>query len=367
MLSIANIMFIESIDSIVKNKKFPPVLLLFGKEYFLKDEAIARIIEAATEGINNDFDIETADAENNSQEQIVAMASAFPFVSDRRVVIVKNAEKLTIAKSKKKEDKIPAIVKYLQNPSQTTFLLMIADSTELDDLTTQLRNNRTKEKAEKRLTNLKEPFNTIVKHHTVIEFGSLYEREIPNWLAKRAKIEGKEISPEAIDLLVARVGTSLRELHNELQKIITYSPDKKKISLDDVMNIVGQSRTYNIFELQKAIGERNLPRAIDITLRMVSAERNEILIITMLTRYFLSLSKLLEASATTSNPMELSRSVDINSYFIPDYIAALRRYSPAELAKAFLALREADIALKTSTGHTHAIMQKMVLSIVGVH
>lgn len=358
-------MFIESIESVIKNKKFPPVLLLFGKEYFLKDEAVLRIIEAATEGINNDFDIETADAENNSQEQIVAMASAFPFVSDRRVVIVKNAEKLSVTKSKKKDDKTPPIVKYLQNPAQTTFLLMIADTSELDDLTSQLRNTRTKEKAEKRIANLKEPFHTLIKNHAAMEFGTLYEREIPNWLAKRAKLEGKEISPEAIDLLVARVGTSLRELHNELQKIITYSPEKKKISLDDITHIVGQSRTYNIFELQKAIGERDLARAIDITLRMVSAERNEILIITMLTRYFTSLSKLLEASATTSNPMELSRSVEINSYFIPDYIAALRRYSPNDLANAFLAMREADIALKTTAAHTEAIMQKMILSIIG--
>lgn len=358
-------MLIESIESIIKSKKFPPVLLLYGKEYFLKDEGVQKLITAATEDINSDFDIENADAESHSQEQIVAMASAFPFVSERRVVVVKNAEKLALPKSKKKDEKLSAFLKYLENPSPTTFLLCIADSSDLDDLSTQLHNTRTKEKAEKRIINLKEPFHSLITKHTCVEYSTLYEREIPNWLAKRIKSEQREISPEAIDLLIAKVGTSLRDLHNEIQKIITFSPDKKKISIEDITAVVGQSRTHNIFELQKAIGERHQARALDITLRMVNTERNEILIITMLTRYFVTLSKLLEAAATTTNPMELSRSIDINSYFIPEYTAALRRYTPSELAKAFLALREADIALKTSSAHSEAIMQKMILSIIG--
>lgn len=185
-------MLIESIDSIIKSKKFPPVLLLYGKEYFLKDEGVQKLITAATEDISSDFDVENADAESHSQEQIVAMASAFPFVSERRVVIVKNAEKLAVPKSKKKDERHSAFLKYIENPSPTTFLLCIADSSDLDDIASQLQNTRTKEKAEKRINNLKEPFLSLITKHTAIEYGTLYEREIPNWLAKRVKSEDRK-------------------------------------------------------------------------------------------------------------------------------------------------------------------------------
>lgn len=359
-------MLFNSFDAVTKQKSIPHVTFFFGKEHFLRDEAIDQLTKRIKAELSDSFDYDVVDAENCSQEEVVSMSLAFPFVAEKRFVVVKNIEKYTTQKSKKKNDSNESpLVKYLHNPSPTTYLLLIGDSSEVDGLYNQLNNSRTTEKAEKRIASLKEPFHTLIKDHVSIEFSALYEREIPHWLSQRLKNEGKEITQEGLDILITKSTTSLRDLHNEIQKLITYSPNKKKFTVEDVLNVVGQSKSYNIFELQKAIGEKKTGKALDITLRMVSSEKNEILIITMLTRYFSSLFKLLEVSSTTSNPVEMSKATDINSYFIPEYLSALRYYSPKDLANAFIALRDADVMLKSSNTETEAIMQKMILTIVG--
>jgi DNA polymerase-3 subunit delta len=97
---------------------------------------------------------------------------------------------------------------------------------------------------------------------------------------------------------------------------------------------------------------------------MLSHDRQEMLIITMLTRYFTALWKLMELSGRESNQYNLARSAGISYYFLGEYQKALRNYKPSELDRAFVALRSADRSLKTSSQSSIYIMQKMILSIV---
>ncbi|MBK9247593.1 MAG: hypothetical protein IPM69_05645 [Ignavibacteria bacterium] len=141
--------------------------------------------------------------------------------------------------------------------------------------------------------------------------------------------------------------------------------NKKKISTEDISAVVGDSRIYNVFELQKSIGEKNLSRSLEVMFHMLSAEKQEILIVSMLTRYFVVLWKLLEASKQSKNTFELSKSTGISSYFIPEYLNALQKYSPRQLNNAFFALRDADLQIKSTSQSAEIILQKMIISIIG--
>jgi DNA polymerase-3 subunit delta len=198
-----------------------------------------------------------------------------------------------------------------------------------------------------------------------IEFPKLYDRELPSWTANRFKALGLEIAPDACELLVAQAGESLRDLHNEIQKIITFAPDKKRLSREDIAEVIGVSKNYNIFELQRAIGERQLSRALEITQRMLVVDRQELLIISMLTRYFTILWKLTEAVQQTQNNFELGKAVDISPFFIPEYLAALRQYSRSAIERAFYALCDADVAIKSSSSEdSDVVLQKMLMRVM---
>lgn len=356
---------IESLTPLLKSRAFPPILLVFGEEDFLVEEATNALIEAAVEknGMES-FNFDSFDGSDLSAEALVEMSSAFPMMSERRVVVVRHFEKMNIGRGKDAEKKSP-LTTYLRNPSPTTFLLLVAEHDELQGLKSAVTNPKQQEKAKKKLAALKFPFNILVRECEWMEFPKMRESALSSWVADRCKSLGREIAPDACELLVAQAGESLRDLHNEIQKIITFAPDKKRLTREDIAEVIGVSKNYNIFELQRTIGERNLPKALEITQRMLVVERQELLIISMLTRYFTILWKLTEVMQQTQSPYELSKAVGIDQYFITEYIGALRMYSRGRIESAFYALCDADIAMKTSTSESgDVILQKMLMKII---
>lgn len=356
---------LDSITSLLKSKTFPPVLLMFGEEDFLLDEAFTALVGVAVEqnGMEQ-FNFDSFDGSDITPEALVEMASAFPMMAERRVVAIRHFEKMNTGRGKDAEKKSP-LATYLRNPSPSTLLILVAEADELNGLKSALSNPKQQEKAKKKLAAAKFPYNLLLEKCEWIEFPKLYDRELPSWTANRFKALGLEIAPDACELLVAQAGESLRDLHNEIQKIITFAPDKKRLSREDIAEVIGVSKNYNIFELQRAIGERQLSRALEITQRMLVVDRQELLIISMLTRYFTILWKLTEAVQQTQNNFELGKAVDISPFFIPEYLAALRQYSRSAIERAFYALCDADVAIKSSSSEdSDVVLQKMLMRVM---
>ncbi len=376
---------LESVAALIKSRTFPPVLLMFGEEDFLLDEAYNALVEAAVErnGMES-FNVDVLDGSDVSQETLVEMASAYPMMSERRVVAVRHFDKMsgvgtstgrssskaasaktTSAKTKETPEKKSPLSTYFRKPSPTTFLILQASADELNGLKAALKNSRQPEKAQKKLAAAKFPYNILLEECEWIEFPKLYERELPSWVAERFKSLGRTIQPDACELLVAQSGESLRDLHNEIQKIITFAPDKTSLSREDIADVIGASKNYNIFELQRMIGERNLSKALEISQRMLTAERQELLIISMLTRYFTILWKLSESIHQTQNHFELAKALDISAYFVPEYLGVLKNYTRSQIESAFYALCDADVSIKSSTVEdADVVIQKMLTRLI---
>jgi DNA polymerase-3 subunit delta len=356
---------IESIDNIIKTRNFPPVLLMFGEEEFLLDEAYQRLVEAAVDEETGSFNFDLLEGSESTPETVVEMASAFPMMAERRVVAVRHFDKLVSGRGGSRAEQKSPLATYFAAPSPTTLLILLASVPDLNGLTAAINNPKQKAKADKKLKSAKFPYNILLKENEWIEFPRLYDRDIPSWVARRFKQYKRDITPDACELLVAQVGTSLRDLHNEIEKILIYVGDKPKITRDDIVHLTGASKNYNIFELQKAIGLREFSRSIEIVQRMLSVDRQELLIITMLTRYFTILWKLSEARHMSRDNFELGKTVGVSPFFLSEYLGALQRYSTGQIERAFEALREADLSVKTSSGNSDIILQRMLTRILG--
>ncbi len=362
-------MMIESIPTLLKDKKFPPVLFLFGEEEFLLEEAYDKIFRSIMNIGVSEFDVEIVDGEEVSADNIAAMAAAFPMMSERRLVVVKHFDRAVGGRRSKSAEK-SQLASYLRNPSPSTILILLnttgsTANEELKNISQVNGSGKQAERAKAKLKKLKFPFNLLIEHSGWIEFPRLYDRSIIAWIGKRFSSASRTISPEASEFMLARTGTSLRDIANEIEKILTYVGDKKEITLDDVLALVGDSREYNVFELQKAVGERSIARALNILHHLLAADRAEILIVTTLTRYILELWKLIDIARGNSNVLEISRLSGVPSYFVPEYLGVLNRYSSADLERGILALRDADRKLKSSGEDGLSILQTLLLRIMG--
>lgn len=339
------IISLDSLDTGIGHGKFDPVYFLFGDEEFLIDEAVQRIMAAAVDESTRSFNLDVLYGAEATTIDIYERASAYPLMADRRVVIVREIDR-TFAVRGKPENTSP-FVRYLHSPLPTTVLVMTAATSEF----------MAKGKA-------KSPFDLLVDHTTAVHFKKIYDREIPSWLSSRVRSRGREITPEAVELFIGFVGGTLRVLNNEIEKLFTYVEDRKKITADDVRAVVGASRVYNVFELQKAIGTRNQELSIEIADRMLESGESEQLILTMLVRYFTILWRLTALRAQTKDNNELARGVGISPFFINEYLSALSRYPLPRIRNAFELLLDTDVKLKTTRLDSRLAVELMVLGIV---
>ncbi len=339
----------DSLETSLRHAKFDPVYLLFGDEEFLIEEACSRIIEAAVDESTRSFNFDLLYGSEVSTNDIIERASAYPLIAERRVVVVREIDR-TFALRGKPDEHSP-FARYMKAPAPTTVLVMTAATS---DILSKGKN----------ASSAKAPYNLIVDNATCVQFKKVYDRELPSWTAVRIRARGKDIAPDAIEMFVGYSGASLRVISNEIEKLFTFVEDRKRITVEDVRAVVGTSKVYNVFELQKAVGTKNLELAVEISERMIRVGEPPGLILTMLTRYFTILWRLIELRTRAKDQNELARSIGISTFFLNEYLAALSRYPMSHLRNAFEALLHADLALKSTRIEPALVLQIMLIAII---
>lgn len=322
---------VDDLMSSLAQKKFSPVYLFHGEEGFLADEAANTLVSSALTREQQGFNLDVLYGSEADARDIISHASSFPMMADRRVVIVKEVDRLS-----NKE----LLASYLEHPSPSTCLILFSTKPDFR----------------------KKPFVTARRSAIVVKFDPMKDQQIPGWIGKRVRQQGREIDMEAAKILGDYVGTSLREVQNELEKLYVFVGNKKSISSDDIRAVVGVSREFNIFELQNAIGAKDLSRSTQILCRMLDAGESPILVIVLLTRYFTLLWKVLDVRRKGSS--DVAGTLGINPFFVKDYVSAAANFTVIEIEHSFEVLASADEQLKSSTLSPEQIMQNMLVYLV---
>jgi len=313
------------------------VTLFYGNEDLLIEQSIDKIVGQTLDDGTKGFNLDTLYGSKASVQEVVAVASAFPMMSEKRIVIIKEFEKLATSEPAKE-----ILAAYLQRPLESTLLLLIAGEADLR----------------------KKPFTDLRKHSTVVECKSPYDNEIPDWIVEQVKTAGRSISPDAVVLLQEQVGNSLRALANEIEKIMIYIGDQKNISLDHVTAVVGASKGYTIYDLQNAIGAKNLERAMSILTPMLQHGQSPQAIIIMLTRFFIQLWKLSDPGVLRLPSADLAKEVNVHPYFLRTLRQFQSNYSQKHLESNFRVLLQADKILKSTGRHPQIVLDLLVYSLI---
>ena len=320
---------LDDLRQALKQKKFFPVYLFHGEEDLLIEEATDLVVAAALTPEQKGFNLDVVDGAEADARDIASHASSFPMMAERRVVVVREPDRVP-----NKE----ILSGYLEAPSETTCLILQAGKTDLR----------------------KKPFVTAKQHGMVIEFRPLYDNQIAGWITERVAAQGRSITMEAVRLLSAHVGPSLREIRNEIEKLFLYTGERKEITLDDVSAVVGASREYNIFELQRAIGGRQVDRAVLIIARMLEDGESPIMIVAMLTRFYMILWRLHDLRRRGVQSRDQAAELGLAPFQMREFTEAATRHDVTDVERAFGALIEADEQLKSSA-EPGAVMEVLIV------
>ena len=320
-----------------KANRFSPIYLFHGEEDFLIDEALQLIIGKVLDEGTKGFNLDVVYGSNVEVKDVVAHASSFPMMRGKRVVVVKEFEKLATTDVAK--DVIGA---YINNPLESTILALVA-------LDPDFR---------------KRPFTDLKKKAELVECKPLYDNQVPAWIADRVKSQGRQTNAEACRLIQAYVGNSLRSLQNELDKLYVFIGDRKTFTAEDVAAVVGATKGYTVFELQNAIGRRDAKEAIRILERMLENGQSPTMIIVMLSRFFTQLWKLTDVRARRMPEQDISREIGVPPYFVKQYLEFRTNFDVVQIEQCFKALLEADTTLKSTSRDPRLVLDLLVVSLL---
>lgn len=171
----------------------------------------------------------------------------------------------------------------------------------------------------------------------------LYDNELPDWCQHLTQSKNLTINNRAISLLIDHIGNDLSRINNEIEKLAINLSNRNHITEDDIENYVGISKEYNIFELQSALGKKDLFKAIRIAQYFESNPKAGPFqfILSSLYNFFSKLQ--LIYSQPSNNDKSLSASLGVTEWKIKEYKEAANRYSNQSIEKNLLLLHKYNL------------------------
>ena len=329
-------MTFEQIIADLKKGKYRPIYFLMGEEPYFIDAIADYIVENALSEDEKTFNQVVMYGKDSSVYSVLDAAKRFPMMSQRQVVILKEAQNL------KELDKLQF---YLEKPLSSTILVICY-----------------KDKLDKRL----KIYKTLdkLKDAAVLNSEKLKDYKVPAWITEYLTARGYGIVPAAADLLTEYLGSSLGKVVNELDKLIVTLPvNEKKISLEHIEKNVGISKDFNVFELQKALGGKDVLKANRI-IDYFSRNPNENPIVMVISNLYFYFVKILAYHYLTDKSQASAASaLKVPPFSVKDYEAAARRYPAPKVVQIISILREYDMKSK-GVGSTSAsdgdLMREMI-------
>jgi DNA polymerase-3 subunit delta len=222
-----------------------PIYVLTGNESFLKNLAITALRRTLLgEADESGMAFTLFEGEALKMSTLVNELATVPFLSERRLVVVDQAEEFVSANRPALED---YFTKQKQDPSKSSSLILDVKSW---------------------------PSNTKLAKLTPeawrIECDTPDPKFLGTWCANWCSSHyGKQLPLGAAKHLVNLVGDNLGLLDSELQKLCVYVGEAKKIELKDVETLVGRSRTQEVWEMFDLMSVGNASEALTRLERML--------------------------------------------------------------------------------------------------
>jgi len=319
-----------------------PVYLLYGEASFLKEEAVAALREAVlgSGGLapESAWNLTLVEGPSAALAEILDSARTLPMLGSRRLVLVKNAEKL-------REGDPQALRSYLQDPSPSSCLVFVTGLGKPD-----FRRSL---------------FRTLQAGAVVVEFKPLREPAIPRWIRERIRERGAEIDAEALTLLEVHLGADLLRIDQEIVKALDFLSPSRRITPAALAETLGAPGSRSIFELAEKVGAGETGEAIRLLRRLLAGGEEPVRLLTLIARQIrtLILGKALMEDGRRGRELALALGVPPIPPLIEKTQRLIGRFPAGEGAASMRRILRADRALKGGTGKGPAILEGLVLDL----
>ena len=343
----------------VTSRKLKPGYVFIGDEAFFRRQCRDAILQHLVPQGMREFSFYEFDLDNTEIQEVLDRARTPSLMAPFQVFFVRGVKALY---GRGKHDaEFEAIESYFKNPNPDALMIFIADHISIPadvrrmELTDKERYERIRE--------------TLGEWCTVIEFARVDESEAAKWIGDQAAQEDVKIDADAARELVDALGGDMMMISGELEKLVLYVGEKKRITLGDVETMVLAAKQRTLYELTDAISAKDRTRALEILDAILSTgDGDEAAIghLYMLAKTFRQMLVISEHNVRDSRALwqVLWQGFRVPPFAAEDIIKQARRYkSRKELTRAIRQISKADLALRSNPTSKRMVLENLVLEL----
>src|SRR5689334_11106985 len=349
----------EKFVSEVESRKLRPIYVFVGDEAFFRKKCRDAILQSLVPSDLREFSLYEFDLAETDLAEVLDRARTPSLMAPFQVFFVRGVKNLFGRGSN--EDKLNAIQQYAKDPNPDAMLIFVADHISIPadvrrmDLTDKERYERIRE--------------TMGRYCAVVELGRVEENEAVRWIQEFCGSREVKTDPEAARELVDSLGGDMMMISNELEKLILYVGEKKRITLGDVETMVLAAKQHSLYELTDAISARERTRALEMLDAILSTgDGDEAAIghLYMLAKTFRQMLVILERNVRDQRMLwaALWQGFRVPPFAADDIIRQARRYkSKRELTRAIRLVAKTDLALRSNPPSKRFVLEKLILDL----
>ena len=305
-----------------KRGEFHKCYLFYGTEPYLVKNYEAALVKAllppGTEAMNS----EVLEGKRITAAAIMDAVETLPFFHDKRLVLVRNSGFFCKGAAKEEGEQL---LGFMENLPESACLVFV------------------EEKAEKNIR----LYKAVAKYGQVAELNALTEKEVLAWLKKSCAKEGVALSDQIAVYLLRMTDNSMDNLEREISKLIAYKEGTGEITKEDVEAVCSVSLEAKIFDLVRAVAEKQTERAVRLYRRLLQQKESPYMVLSLIARQFrLTLESALLSKEGIPNG-EIAKRLELRDFAVRDYLKQSRSFRKEQLEAALSDCLQTDLDIKS--------------------
>ena len=349
----------ERFVSDLQSRKLRAAYVFVGDEAFFRKRFRDAILEHLVPADLRDFSLFEFDLGDTDLAEVLDRARTPSLMAPFQVFFVRGVKNLFGRGSN--EEKLAAIEDYCKNPNPDALIVFVADhiSIPADVRKIEMQDRERYQRIR----------DTMGQYCGIVELARVEEGEAVRWISDYCTSQAVQIEADGARELVDALGGDMMMISNELEKLILYVGEKKRITLGDVETMVLAAKQRSLYELTDAISLKDRVRALEVLDAILSSgdgEEASIGHVYMLAKSFRQMLIILERNVRDQRMLwaALWQGFRVPPFAADDIIRQARRYkSRRELTRAIRLVAKADLALRSNPVSKRIVLERLIMDL----
>ncbi len=343
----------------LQSRRMRPAYVFVGDEAFFRRRFRDAILEHLVPADLRDFGFFEFDLGETDLAEVLDRARTPSLMAPFQVFFVRGVKNLFGRGSN--EEKLAAIEEYCKNPNPDALVVFVADHISIP---ADVRKMEMQDK--ERYQRIRD---TLGQYCGIVELARVEEGDAVRWITDYCTGRGVKIDADGARELVDALGGDMMMISNELEKLILYVGEKRRVTLGDVETMVLAAKQRSLYELTDAISSKDRVRALEVLdAILLSGEGEEAAIghIYMLAKTFRQMLVILERNVRDQRMLwaALWQGFRVPPFAADDIIKQARRYkNRRELTRAIRLVAKADLALRSNPVSKRMVLERLVIDL----